>query len=83
MNGLSKIVFPTYKDTWENTRLIMDNIKEEVRQLKQTFGKNILMLAWSDLALTFMDLGLIDEFHILIDPVILGEDKTLFSIFIR
>ncbi len=81
MRDLQKIVFSRTLNTvsWENTRLIRDNIKEEVGQLKNMPGKNILLLGSSSLALTFMDLKLIDEFHLLVNPVILGGGKTIFE----
>ncbi|MEX6690227.1 dihydrofolate reductase family protein [Danxiaibacter flavus] len=81
MRDLQKIVFSRTLNTvsWENTRLIRDNIKEEARHLKNMPGGNILLLASSGLALTFMDLNLIDEFHILVNPVILGGGKTIFE----
>jgi dihydrofolate reductase len=63
MNDLPKIVFSHSLHTvsWENTRLIRDNIKEEVRRLKQLSCKKILMLACYDLTLTFMDLNPIEK----------------------
>jgi hypothetical protein len=63
MNDLPKNVFSHSLHTvsWENTRLIRDNIKEEVRRLKQLSCKKILMLACYDLTLTFMDLNPIEK----------------------
>lgn len=81
MNSLPKIVFSNTLDNaeWENTKLVRDNIVEEVTTLKEQSGKDIAIFGSSDLAVTFIDLGLIDELRIMINPVVLGDGKTLFS----
>ena len=81
MNSLPKIVFSNTLDNaeWENTKLVRDNIVEEVTTLKEQPGKDIAIFGSSDLAVTFIDLGLIDELRIMINPVVLGDGKTLFS----
>ena len=79
MNSLPKIVFSNTLDNaeWENTKLVRDNIVEEVTTLKEQPGKDIAIFGSSDLALTFIDLGLIDEFRIMINPVVLGGGKPI------
>lgn len=81
MNNLSKIVFSNTleKAEWNNTRLIRKNIVEEVSRLKLEPGKNIAIFGSSDLALSLIPSGLIDEFHILVNPVVLGKGKSLFK----
>ena len=81
MNSLPKVVFSNTleKAEWENTKLVRDNIVDEVIKLKEQTGKDIAIFGSSDLAVTFIDLGLIDEFRIMVNPVVLGEGKTLFS----
>ena len=79
MNSLPKIVFSNTLDNaeWENTKLVRDNIVEEVTKLKEQPGKDIAIFGSSDLAVTFIDLGLIDEFRIMINPVVLGGGKPI------
>lgn len=79
MNSLPKIVFSKTleKAEWENTKLVRDNIVEEVSKLKERSGKDIAIFGSSDLAVTLIDLGLIDEFRIMINPVVLGEGKPI------
>jgi dihydrofolate reductase len=79
MNSLPKIVFSKTleKAEWENTKLVRDNIVEEVSKLKQLPGKDIAIFGSSDLAVTLLDLGLIDEFRIMVNPVVLGEGKPI------
>jgi len=80
MNSLSKIAFSRTLTTveWENTRLVKDNIPEEMAKLKRLPGKDIAIFGSSDLALTFIEHGLIDEYRIMINPVVLGAGKPLF-----
>ena len=81
MNSLPKIVFSKTleKVEWENTKLVKDNFVEEVLKLKQQPGRDIAIFGSSDLAVTFIEHNLIDEFRIMVNPVVLGEGKTLFS----
>jgi len=81
MNSLPKIVFSKTleKVEWENTKLVKDNFVEEVLKLKQQPGKDIAIFGSSDLAVTFIEHNLIDEFRIMVNPVVLGEGKILFS----
>ena len=81
MNSLAKIVFSKSleKAEWNNTRLIKDNIIDEVTRLKKEPGKNIAIFGSSDLALTFIPSGLIDEFRVIVNPVILGKGRTLLA----
>jgi dihydrofolate reductase len=63
--------------TWENTRVMKD--PKEVTQMKQQPGKDMLLWGGSRIVSAFMNLGLIDEFEILVNPVILGGGKRLFN----
>jgi dihydrofolate reductase len=65
------------KVNWRNTRLLKGNIAEEVLKLKQQSGKNMYLVGGASLAQTFTNLGLIDEYRIIIHPVILGNGKPL------
>jgi len=62
---------------WKNTRLIKDNITEEIQKLKQQPGKNLIVAGGATVAQTFASLGLIDEYLIVVHPVILGKGKLL------
>jgi dihydrofolate reductase len=81
MNSLPKIVFSRTLDKveWNNTRLVKNNFVEEISKLKQQPGKDLIIFGSSDLAVSFIPHGLIDEFRIMINPVILGGGKTLFK----
>jgi dihydrofolate reductase len=79
MNSLSKIVFSKTMSQaeWQNTRLIKDNFVEEVSKLKKRPGKDMFIFGSSDLAVSFIPQGLIDEYRIMINPVFLGAGKPL------
>ena len=81
MNRLPKIVFSRSLSSvsWENTRLVKENIPEEITRLKSEPGKDLIIFGSSDLSVTLIQHGLIDEFRILVNPVVLGEGKSLFK----
>ena len=63
----------------QNTMLIKDNIAQEINKIKQQPGKDIWFLGSPMLAQTFMQLDLIDEYRININPTVLGQGKLLFA----
>jgi dihydrofolate reductase len=81
MNGLPKfVVSTTLKEAkWNNSRLIKENIAEEVSRLKQQRGQDILVAGSGNLVLTLMQHNLIDEYRLLVYPVVLGSGKRLFK----
>jgi len=81
MNDLPKIVFSrTLKQVdWKNSRLVKENIPEEIARLKQQPGKDLAMFGSADLASTLIPLGLIDEYRIFVTPVILGRGRPMFK----
>jgi len=81
MNKAEKIVFTkTLKKTgWNNTRILNENIVEEVKKLKQLPGKDLAILGSGSLITQFTDAGLIDEYQLMIDPVAIGSGTALFK----
>jgi dihydrofolate reductase len=81
VNDALKIVFSRTlaTTTWQNSRIIRDNFAEEVRKLKAQRGKNLLMLGSATTAHTFMQHGLIDEYRLNVNPVVLGGGLPLFA----
>ena len=63
----------------KNTMLIKDNIAEQINALKQQAGKDIWFLGSTTLAQTFMQLDLIDEYRINVNPTVLAHGKPFFA----
>ena len=74
MNKAEKIVFSRTlkKAEWNNTRLIKDNIVEEIKKMKQTPGEDMVLLGSGSILTQFAEKGLIDEYKIMVDPVVIG-----------
>ena len=81
MNRLPKIVFSKTlkKVEWENARLVNENFVEAISKLKQEAGKDIAVFGSSDLAVTLLEHGLLDELRIMVNPILLGEGKPIFQ----
>ncbi len=62
----------------EKTRIIHAGLHNEVNKLKQEEGKNI-MTGGVNLASQLAELGLIDEYHIVVHPIVAGEGRRLFD----
>lgn len=81
MNRSEKVVFSRtlQKADWNNTRLVKDDMIAEVRRLKQQSGKDLTVLGSGSIVSQLAQEGLIDEYHILLNPVVLGKGKTMFE----
>lgn len=81
VNNAPKIVLSRSLEqvTWANSRIVRDNIPDEIARLKQQPGKHLLMIGSAATAHSFMQLGLIDEYRININPVVLGSGVPLFA----
>jgi len=62
----------------EKTRIVRSGLEDEVLKLKQQPGKNILT-GGVNLASQLAELGLIDEYHFLVHPIVVGEGTRLFE----
>jgi dihydrofolate reductase len=81
MNAIAKTVISRTLASveWNNTRLVQHNLQEEVLKLKRAPGKDLLLLGSADLASTLTNLRLIDEYRIMVNPVVLGKGQSLFK----
>jgi dihydrofolate reductase len=84
INNMNKVVFSKTltkveeRENWRNVKLIRDVNSEEIKRWKRESGKD-LCIGGSNLALSFAQLGLIDEIRIMVDPIVLGEGTRLFE----
>jgi dihydrofolate reductase len=81
MNSIQKYVFTRTLNQagWNNTRLGSSDAAEELARLKQQPGRDLFVFGSADLAATFIEHDLIDEFRIIVNPVVLGRGKPLFK----
>jgi dihydrofolate reductase len=77
--AIDKVVFSkTLQSADENTRIVRDNLEEEILKLKQQPGKKI-SVGGVDLPGQLMALGLIDEYYFVVHPVVVGEGRKLWD----
>jgi dihydrofolate reductase len=81
MNSIPKYVVSSTleKLEWNNSRLIKGDITEEIKKLKREINRNILIDGGSDLVNLLMQHDLIDEYRLLVYPIVLGKGKRLFQ----
>ena len=82
MNGYPKYVVSTTLEEplkWNNSRLIKRNVAEEVSRLKRQPGKDILVFGSAALVNALLEHDVIDEYRIMVFPVVVGSGKRLFG----
>ena len=65
------------KPIWRNTTIIRDNLVESIRALKAQPGKNIITDGSSQLVHTMLTHDLVDQLHLLVYPIVLGQGKRV------
>jgi dihydrofolate reductase len=78
LNRMSKYVASTTLENleWENSQLIEGEVAESVAKLKQQPGQDLIIYGSYDLMRTLMERDLIDEYRILVHPVLLGKGRS-------
>jgi dihydrofolate reductase len=81
MNSVPKYVVSStpLKAQWNNSRIINENIVEEIGKLKQQPGQDILIQGSATLVESLAQAGLIDEYKLLVHPHIMGSGKRFFK----
>ncbi|WIG59459.1 MAG: Dihydrofolate reductase [Ktedonobacterales bacterium] len=82
MNAMPKYVVSTTLPSaaaWRNSTLISGNVVEEVRALKAQPGKNVVIDGSSVLIHTLAQHDLVDEYYLLVYPLVLGSGKKVFA----
>lgn len=81
MNKSEKIVFSTTlkKAEWSNTKLVKKNIVKEIKKMKKIPGKNLTILGSGSILTQFAEQGLIDEYQIMVDPVVIPKGTSIFK----
>ncbi len=81
MNTLPKVVFSrTLQNAdWNNTRLIKDNVAEEILKMKQEPGNDLAVFGSAELLSGLMQMNLVDEQRVMVNPVLIGSGTPLFK----
>jgi dihydrofolate reductase len=81
MNKLQKIVFSKTlgKAKWNNSKIIKENIAEEIHEMKKLPGKDMVIFGSGEIVSFLTNQGLIDEYRVILNPVILGEGNPMFK----
>jgi len=81
INSTQKIVFTRTLSTpdWNNSKLVKENIREEINRLKQGKGKDMIMWGGVRIIRSFLEMDLFDEFRLWIAPVAIGQGLSWFG----
>ncbi|MFD1776944.1 dihydrofolate reductase family protein [Paenibacillus rhizophilus] len=81
LNQMTKVVFSTtlQEVNWENSKLLSGNLAEEVRRLKEGEGADITIFGSGSIVQQLAEEGLIDEYLLVLTPVVIGNGKLLFK----
>ena len=78
---IPKVVFTKTldKSTWNNTTLAKGNLAEEIANLKKQNGKDIIVVGGAGFVSSLIKEGLIDEYHLIVNPTAIGSGMTIFN----
>jgi dihydrofolate reductase len=81
MNALPKIVVSRTLERadWNNTRVVRDNLAAEIRALVERAAADCFVFGGAGLVSSLRQLGLVDEYRIIVHPIALGRGKPLFA----
>ena len=81
MNAMPKFVVSSTLEspTWNNTTVLSGDLATEVNELKNRFAGDVLVAGSAQLASSLVGLDLVDELHLMVFPIVLGEGKRLFG----
>lgn len=80
-NRVSKVVLSRtlQQSHLQNTQVIGDELSDNINKLKQQDGKNILIFGSPGASQSLLNEGLVDEFWLFVNPIILGQGMPLFK----
>lgn len=81
INSMTKVVFSTtLRDvSWNNSEIRNKIDPAEIREMKSAEGKDMIIVGSAKIVQQFSEHGLIDEYHLMLNPVVLGQGKRLFE----
>jgi dihydrofolate reductase len=81
MNSMPKVVFSRTLDqaSWSNTKLVKGDMAAEIRKMKKEPGEGMVILGSGSIVSQLTQEGLIDEYQVVVNPVVLGQGRTMFD----
>jgi dihydrofolate reductase len=81
MNRMKKIVVSKTFDSlaWENSELMKGELIPNVKSLKEQSGNGIAILGSGKITAQLAEAGLIDEYQLVVNPIVLGSGRTMFE----
>ena len=81
MNNLPKIVFSRTLDkaSWNNTKLVGGDLAAEIRKMKNEPGEQMVIMGSGTIVSQLTAEGLIDEYQIVVNPIVLAKGRTMFE----
>jgi dihydrofolate reductase len=81
MTATQKVVISDtpLRSEWANTRVVNEQVNEEIAKLKAEPGNDIAMFGSNALCVSLMEAGLVDEFRVMISPVAIGKGTPVFE----
>jgi len=81
MNSMPKVVFSRTlgEASWNNTTLVKGDIATEIRKMKEETGEGLAILGSGSIVSQLASEGLIDEYQVVVNPIVLGNGRTMFD----
>ena len=81
MNNMQKVVFSgtMEKASWNNTKLVRTDIVSEIRKMKNESGPGMVIMGSGSIISQLAQEQVIDEYHVIVNPVALGKGRTMFD----
>src|SRR5947209_1212887 len=81
MNSVEKVVFSRTlaEASWQNTALVKKDVAGHVRKMKKRSGPDLVILGSGTIVSQLTEAGLIDEYQLVLVPVVLGGGRTMFE----
>ncbi len=81
INKMQKVVFSRTLDhaSWQNSRLVKEGLVDEIRRLKNESGSDMVILGSGTIVSQLAQEHLVDEYQVVVVPVVLGTGKTMFG----
>jgi dihydrofolate reductase len=81
MNNLPKVVFSRTLDQadWKNTKLVKGDLVAEMRKMKEEPGEHMAIMGSGSIVSQLAQAKLIDEFQLVLNPIVLGQGRTMFE----